>query len=251
MSTAAEPPPRLLGRYSYPTSHRVLELVSMATFVLLMGLLLPEVVGVIADRWGVGTALGLLLAAGAGFVAADVASGLVHGLCDNLGSVDTPIVGQKFIRSFREHHTDPLDMTRGDFVRVNADNFFVSLVVLVPTVAWLDVSAHPYLGSFVVALLLVVILTNQIHKWAHMAEVPTLVRWLQRTPLVLSPEHHAIHHAPPYDTHYCITSGITNGALARLGFWPVLLASCRRLGRLLPGSPAITGDQGPDPAPHT
>ena len=60
------------------------------------------------------------------------------------------------------------------------------------------------------------------------------------------PEHHAIHHTPPYDTHYCITSGITNGALAKVGFWPVLLASCRRLGRHLPGSPATgEGSQGP------
>ena len=77
----------------------------------------------------------MVVAVGLAYLAADVLSGLVHAVCDNLGSVDTPVVGQKFIRSFREHHTDPLDMTRGDFVRVNADNFLVCLPVLDPRAA--------------------------------------------------------------------------------------------------------------------
>jgi hypothetical protein len=243
-------PRRALGRYSYPTAHRVIELVSIVAYVVLMVGFARRVGAELGDRWGVGTALGVVIAGFAGFVGADFASGLVHGLCDNLGSERTPIVGQKFIRSFREHHVDPLDMTRGDYVRVNADNYFASLLVLVPSVAWLDVTGHPYAGSFVIALLLVVIMTNQIHKWAHMeaSEVPGLVRFLQRTPLVLSPEHHAIHHTPPYDTHYCITSGITNAPLRAIGFWPLLMRTCRAIGRHLPGSPAIDGDPGPPAA---
>ena len=251
METVTELPKRPLGRYSYPTSHRVIEILGVGAFVALMAVFLPRVVASVADRWGIGTALGVLVAAFAGFVAADVASGLVHGMCDNLGSIDTPIVGQKFIRSFREHHTDPLDMTRGDFIRVNADNFLVSTPVLLPAVLWLHVDRHPYAGTFLVSLLLVVIMTNQIHKWAHMAEVPRVVRLLQKTPLILSPEHHQIHHTPPYDTHYCITSGISNAPLRAIGFWPALMASCRWIGRRMPGSPAVTGDQGPGMAAPT
>ena len=44
-------------------------------------------------------AVGLVVA----FLLADFLSGLVHVLCDNLGSPWTPFVGQKFIKAFREH----------------------------------------------------------------------------------------------------------------------------------------------------
>lgn len=226
MSSTAELPRRPLGRYSYPTSHRVIELVSVAVWFVLAVLLARDVVGEVAERLSLVVVAGLLLAAGLAFVAADVASGIVHALCDNIGSEQTPIVGQKFIRSFREHHADPLDMTRGDFVRVNADNFLASLLVLGPTVLWLEVSDHLYAATFVLVLCLLVVVTNQIHKWAHLATtgepVPAVVRRLQAWGVILSPEHHQVHHTPPHDGNYCITSGIANGPLARLGLWRLL-----------------------------
>lgn len=231
MDTTTELPRRPLGRYSYPTSHRVIEIVAVVAYVAFAVAFATRVVGAVSARWGTGTAVGVTVACFAAFVAADFLSGLVHGMCDNLGSVDTPVVGQKFIRSFREHHTDPMDMTRGDFIRVNADNFLACLPLLVPCVVWLDVEGHPYAATFVFSLTLVVIMTNQIHKWAHMPQVPAVVRTLQRSRLILSPEHHQIHHTPPFDTHYCITSGITNGPLAKIGFWPAMMRTCRWLGR--------------------
>lgn len=246
METTAElPPARLLGRYSYPTSHRVIELVAVALVAGFGAVLTVRLGGALVDDLGPGRVAITLLAVLLAFAVADFLSGLVHALCDNLGSIDTPVVGQKFIRSFREHHTDPLDMTRGDFVRVNADNFLVCLPVLVPAVLWLDVADHLFLASFLVALTCCVLVTNQIHKWAHLDEVSPAVRWLQRRGVVLSPEHHAVHHTPPYASHYCITSGITNPVLTRIGFWPVLLRACRWAGRAFDGSPAAGGSQGP------
>jgi ubiquitin-conjugating enzyme E2 variant len=64
--------------------------------------------------------------------------------------------------------------------------------------------------------------TNQIHYWAHMERPPALVAWLQRRRLILSPEHHRVHHASPFATHYCITTGWCNPLLARLGWWRML-----------------------------
>lgn len=244
-TTAEQPPPRLLGRYSYPTSHRVVEIAAVLAFAGFGTVFAVRVIGEALGRPVLVTlALGLLAIALAAVVA-DFLSGLVHALCDNLGSVDTPVVGQKFIRSFREHHTDPLDMTRGDFIRVNADNFLACLPVLIPAVLWLDVGSHLFLSAFLLALLGFVVVTNQIHKWAHMAEVPAAVRWLQRHQLVLSPAHHRVHHTPPYRSHYCITSGVTNPVLTRIGFWPALLRACRWLGRFVGGSPAAGSSQGP------
>lgn len=233
METIGElPPKRRLGRYAYPTSHRVIEIVAVALFVVFGVVFAVQVTGGLLGSLDLATAASTVLAVFLAVVAADFASGLVHALCDNLGSVDTPVVGQKFIRSFREHHTDPLDMTRGDFIRVNADNFLICLPVLVPVVLWLDVDVHPFLATFLISMMGFVVVTNQIHKWAHTAQVPRLVRWAQAHRLVLSPEHHRVHHTPPYDSHYCITSGLTNSFLTRIGFWPALMRVCHRLGRV-------------------
>ncbi|MCU1371193.1 MAG: transrane protein [Ilumatobacteraceae bacterium] len=243
MDEATETPRRWLGEYSYPTGHRVIELVAIVVWVGCTAVLAARVVVAAADQRSVLVAFGLVAAALAAYLVADVASGLVHAVCDNLGSVDTPVVGQKFIRSFREHHTDPLDMTRGDFVRVNADNFLACLPVVIPVLLWVDIDQHLFVGTFVLALTGLVIVTNQIHKWAHIARigepVPAPVRWLQRHGVILSAEHHEIHHTPPHESHYCITSGITNPFLTRIGFWPVLMRGCRVVGRRFAGSPAV------------
>ncbi len=239
--THGELPRRLLGRYAYPTSHRVIELAAVVALTGTAGSLGRRTVAALADRWSSATAMAVAAVGVLAFVLADFLSGLVHSLCDNLGSVDTPIVGQKFIRSFREHHTDPMDMTRGDFIRVNADNFLVCLPIVIPCALWMRVAGHPFVATFVLMLTFAVVMTNQIHKWAHLERAPLPVRVLQHSGLILSPEHHRIHHTAPYDSHYCITSGITNGPLAAIGFWPAFLRSCRWLGRILPGSPAVIG----------
>ena len=44
----------------------------------------------------------------AGWLLADLFSGLVHWALDSFGSVRTPIFGPAFIRPFREHHADTL-----------------------------------------------------------------------------------------------------------------------------------------------
>ena len=61
--------------------------------------------------------------------------------------------------------------------------------------------------------------TNQFHKWAHEAQVGPVVRQLQRWKLILSPDHHELHHTAPYDRHYCITSGWLNTPLRAIGFF--------------------------------
>ena len=46
------------------------------------------------------------LAALAGWMAADLFTGLVHWAFDSFGSVRTPVFGRRFVRPFREHHAD-------------------------------------------------------------------------------------------------------------------------------------------------
>jgi sterol desaturase/sphingolipid hydroxylase (fatty acid hydroxylase superfamily) len=76
-----------------------------------------------------------------------------------------------------------------------------------------------FLGAFFLLLCLAVFLTNQFHKWAHMEDPPSFALWMQRRGLILSKEHHDIHHASPYDTYYCITVGVWNPLLDQTRFF--------------------------------
>src|SRR6186713_3356886 len=113
LALSSEPPKRA---YTYARSHRILEvcgLVAAATLTSATALLavraLPE-----GGHW-----LGLL-ATFAGMCLADFVSGLVHWSADTYGSPTMPIFGG-FVRTFREHHADQVDITRHDFIETNGD----------------------------------------------------------------------------------------------------------------------------------
>ena len=65
-----------------------------------------------------------------GALFSDFASGLVHWAADNWGSPEWPLVGSSFIRPFRNHHFDPMALTRHDFIELNGNNCIVALGVL-------------------------------------------------------------------------------------------------------------------------
>jgi plasmanylethanolamine desaturase len=206
----------VLGTYDYPTSHRVFELASIATFSVFAVGLTQRVVVAVVDQWSLLTAFAIAAMVVAGYAAADLASGVVHFLLDNFGSPKTPVIGEKFVKPFRDHHVDPMAMTRGDFVAVNADNVFVCLPVLIPVFFLLDAAEHPFVGVFIVSLVGGVVMTNQLHKWAHVPNVPRLVAVAQRHGVVLSKAHHAVHHSGCNDRNFCITWGGVDIALNRL-----------------------------------
>jgi ubiquitin-conjugating enzyme E2 variant len=166
---------------------------------------------------------GTLVAALLAVLAADFVSGVAHWMADTWGSEATPWVGPRFLRPFRIHHTDPLAMLRGDFFETNGNTALLAHPLLLAALALpLDTGFGRFCAVFLVALCLFGFTTNQIHKWAHMSEAPVVVRWLQRRGLILTPQHHEVHHTAPFATHYCITTGWCNGLLAAIGFFPAL-----------------------------
>jgi hypothetical protein len=199
--------------------HYLLEVLGILCFVLLMllmGLSVFQGARIFGDLW-----LALILAVFA-YLAADFLSGFVHFLADNFGSYNTPILGPNFIEPFREHHIDPKGIVGHDFVDANGNNSLASLPFML--IVWvfvpLDTSYYGYLfGIFFLFLLLAAFLTNQFHKWAHMEVPPAFVGWLQARGVILSREHHDIHHESPYDTYYCITAGFWNPLLDRIRFF--------------------------------
>jgi hypothetical protein len=152
-----------------------------------------------------------------GYLFADFGSGVVHWFFDTWLSPETPLLGGAFVRTFREHHTDPSAICRHDFVETNGSNMLVaSLMILVGAV-----SSSEFVACALLVAALFTSVTSQIHKWAHLEpeRVPRVVAWLQRARLVLSKRGHAAHHVAPYARCYCITSGWVNAPLDTLRFF--------------------------------
>ena len=218
MTHAASFPPgrRRLGTYDYPVAHRLFELGCFAVGGVLFVIVGARVVaGLVAQSSPSVAGVAVLAAVGA-YATADLMSGVAHWMFDTCWSPDTRLIGAKFVASFRDHHVDPMAMTRGDFIAVNGDNLFVCIPVLAPAVLILDVRHHTTLGTYLFTLVAAVMLTNQIHKWAHLDHVPRLVAAAQRRGIILSKRRHHVHHTAPYTSDYCITSGCLNPLLNRL-----------------------------------
>ena len=86
---------------------RVAELLAVAGVGLGLALLVHRVGRAVE---GFGDAALVALAALAGWVLADLVSGVVHWWADRVASEDTPLLGPHFVRPFREHHEDPEDL---------------------------------------------------------------------------------------------------------------------------------------------
>jgi plasmanylethanolamine desaturase len=203
--------PESKAPYKYARSHRFLEVCGLGVAVALMTTTatlairgLPE-----GGVWLAGLSLF------AGLCLADVGSGVVHWSADTYGSPTMPIFGG-FVRTFREHHADQVAITRHDFIETNGDGCIftspvhIALLLLVEDPFALTCVFGVFFGSY---------FNSQIHKWAHSAERPRLVRLLQRSRFVLSPSHHSNHHAGPHLSHYCITTGWMNTLLDGIGFF--------------------------------
>ena len=148
---------------------------------------------------------------------------------------------QAFIRPFREHHIDPLAITRHDFIEANGDNSLVILAGLLLVMYNIFTSSTEQVRSgylvycYLISLGLLVMFTNQIHKWSHTySNLPRPVEWLQRLHIILPRRHHRIHHVAPHETYFCITTGWLNYPLEVIHFWSTLEYIIERLTGLKP-----------------
>jgi sterol desaturase/sphingolipid hydroxylase (fatty acid hydroxylase superfamily) len=206
--------------YGYGRGHRALEIVSIVVFFAILASLGFRTVDAVSAetpvvRWP------LAISVIGGFVLADFLSGVAHWAGDTVGDERTPFLGKNFVMPFRMHHVDPKDITRHDFIETNGNSSIASVPVMVGL--WFITPREANWLHFLCITLAVaaffVFCTNQFHKWAHADAPPRVVRWLQRAGIILSPEHHAIHHAAPHDKYYCITVGWMNPLLTRIKFF--------------------------------
>jgi ubiquitin-conjugating enzyme E2 variant len=243
-------------REGYGPAVRRFEIASIAAYAATMGWLLVRLVPRLEEY--------PFLAASAfmvGFVAADFVSGTVHWAADTWCSPDFPILGPALIRPFREHHVDPKEITRHDFVETNGNNCFICIppVTLTAALVSFDGWKGVFAGIVVFSLCLWIFCTNQFHKWSHSDDPPRPVAALQRLFLILPRDHHSVHHAAPYTTYYCITVGWLNEPLHRIGFFRALERIVSATTGLLPreddigrvAAEALVEDEGPAPGATT
>lgn len=194
------PPPRM---------HRILEVGSVLT---VFGLLVWMGVRVARGVHSGGQVAAVGVALLAGYLVADLVSGIVHWMGDTLGSENAKWFGPAFTQPFREHHVDPRAISRHGFVETNGNTCIVALPPLGAAHAWMPDEAGVwfYLAAFAAALSMFSVAANQFHKWAHSVRVPRFVAWLQRSHLIIEPNHHNRHHEAPHRSHYCVLSGWMN-----------------------------------------
>lgn len=199
-----------------PKLFLAIEAGAVSVFTALMASLLYRLAASLEDRWD---AAWCLLAAPAGWLAADFASGLMHWFADSFFEEDTPWIGPLLIQPFREHHRDPQAMTRHGFLELTGN----SCLVLLPVVGTaLALPLSPFFQSAVAAFAFGLFATNLFHKWAHDSVAPGCVRWLQERWLILPPTHHRRHHSANHGAAYCVTTGWTNSLAEASGAFAAL-----------------------------
>ena len=165
----------------------------------------------------------VVAAAPLGILVADFNGGFVHWFSDTFFAEDSSLFGRGIIAPFREHHRDPLAITRHGFLECNATNCFLVTPLLVlgtwgiqPEVGdvWMLLA-----GSVLIFFSVAALLTNQFHKWAHASKLPPPVRWLQEHHFILSPALHARHHRGDHTRAFCVTTGWMNALLDATGFF--------------------------------
>ena len=199
-----------------PKLFLAIEAAAVSAFMTMMIALLCRLAASLQDHVD---AAWCLFAAAAGWLAADFASGLVHWFADTFFEEDTRCIGPLLIQPFREHHRDPLAMTRHGFLELTGN----SCLVLLPVVgAALALPLSLFFQAAVATFALGLFATNLFHKWAHDSVAPGCVRWLQSRWLILPPAHHRRHHSANHGAAYCVTTGWTNSIAEASGAFAAL-----------------------------
>src|SRR5262249_49181206 len=60
---------------------------------------------------------------------------------------------------------------------------------------------------------------SHCHLLGHQRTDSRVIRFLQRSHLLISPAYHRQHHQGNHDTHYAIVNGWSNAIMDGLGFW--------------------------------
>ncbi|XP_021755785.1 fatty acid desaturase 4, chloroplastic-like [Chenopodium quinoa] len=143
-----------------------------------------------------------------GYILADLGSGVYHWGIDNYGDATTPLFGGQ-IDAFQGHHKWPWTITKRQF----ANNLHALARIITFTVLPINLVLNdPILLAFVGSFSGCIMFSQQFHAWSHStkSKLPPIVVTLQDSGVLVSRLEHANHHRSPYNSNYCIVSGIWN-----------------------------------------
>jgi plasmanylethanolamine desaturase len=146
--------------------------------------------------------------------AVDFITGVIHWLEDTWTALGrSKLLDRYVVRDNIEHHRKPGAIRNGTYWETN--RVCIALAFVTACVLMLC-GVHAWEAYAIVAL---ASQSNQVHKWAHCANPPRAIRWLQRCGILQSPAHHAEHHKRPYANRYCTTTNFLNPVLDDMHFW--------------------------------
>jgi hypothetical protein len=162
----------------------------------------------------------ILTAVVVGYFIADFASGLVHWGLDTW--FDQELLGRA-VAIAREHHTHPQNILGyGFWEHATLGSAPSALVIGVASVA----TACCPVSAFGYSLMIFWFITSTclffgtgFHNLAHRRPKSPLLRLAQQLRLVITPEHHWVHHRSDQIIRYCVINGWANYVCDGLGVW--------------------------------
>jgi len=144
----------------------------------------------------------------------EFASATMHLSADNEAFSDLPLFGP-LARSFQWHHRDPTGIVRMSWIE-HMGALDVGMVILL---VWALCNPRAkYLGIFALMTMPMMYLMMATHRWTHCApsDIPAIVRYLQRSGVLLTPEGHSTHHAD-YEINFSLLTGWSNPIINVIG----------------------------------
>ena len=166
---------------------------------------------------------------------ADIASGLVHWGIDTWFATET--LGRA-VAIAREHHTHPQNILGYSFVEHSAlgsapSAVFIGLPALCIVAFPVCVVTYCAMMIFMVSSACLLFGTS-FHNLGHRKPTSGILRAAQRLRLVITPEHHWVHHRNGQLRHYCAVNGWANYLCDRLEFWRRLERAITRITGAVP-----------------
>lgn len=246
MKVDPAPPVALLAeqRHGYPKAS---PLTAANIAVHLVGATLLSTMLVLALAW-LGPALismgpmraivAIMIGTFAGLFAADLLSGAAHWAFDTWFDEDHPLF-HRMVLVVREHHIAPQEMFRYPFYNDTGQLSVLALLLSAPIAApillWAgpSIAAASAIWACAIASLCFVFML-EFHKCGHRKPARGVFGLLQRSHLLLSPDHHWRHHRDSYDTHYCLINGWADAVMDRIGGWRALERVIHRVTQAVP-----------------
>ncbi len=149
----------------------------------------------------------------AGYLVADLFSGLAHLTTDSWDPEIFPESLAKVFRGAQQHHDNPTDVLH-EGVWKNNKKYHIAGYAFLGATTLLRLYGFGFASEILDVAIAMNIWTGWFHACGHGAyQDSTLVTTLQKSGLLISRNGHGKHHKPPFDRNFTVISGLTNPLL--------------------------------------